>query len=200
MKNKRYFLLIPICIIFFILGLSAQFIKNDNADYDENYTQITSYKNIDIYIKENYINDTNYELYMNDLITIPESLLKNCDKIIFTNENLNQKFSDYVEDIDKKIVAISYGKDIYIYTGYFEKDVLIHEMYHVFDYANDWISNTQEFTQLYEMYGNDYEVSPGNVENQYEFFATYGEKFTLQNDTLERTDLYVFFSNLNIQP
>jgi hypothetical protein len=192
MKKTRIIAILA-CVVSFSVGILTV-----NAAQKENeYTKTSEYENINICVYEDDYDETNYDLYLENLKTIPSGLIKNCDNIYFTNENLNKKFE--LDDIITKIVALSYGKDIYVNTEYFSEDVLIHEMYHVYDYSNNWISDSDEFVKLYEEYKDDFEVSPGNVENSYEFFATYGENFSLKDD-LEETNLYTFFNNLNIQP
>lgn len=192
MKRTKVIILILLCAIFFILGtLTSNYLNSDHE-----YKKTSKYENITLNTYTDF-DQKNYNLYLEDLKNIPKDLIKNCDNIYFTNENLNKKFN---LNINTKVVAISYGKDIYVSTEYYSNDVLIHEMYHVYDYSNNWISKTEEFLKLYDEYKNDFEVSPGNKENAYEFFATYGENFTLRNEELEETDLYAFFRNLNIQP
>lgn len=189
MRKIKYVIFI---LIFFILGiLTANIIGKDN-NYSENF----KYKNISIN-KDKNLDQDNLKLYLNNLENIPKGLLENCNNIYFSSENLNDKFD---LNIKTKIVAISYGKDIYIDTNYYKDDVLIHEMYHVFDYSNNWISETEEFLILYEKYKDDFKVSPGNNENSYEFFATYGENFTLNKELDNSSDIYNFFKELNIQP
>lgn len=183
-------LIILSCVTLFILGnKTATLTKNNKYDKQNNF------ENINIYTYKNYNIDV-YEDYLKNLETIPNTLTKNCKNIYFTNENLTEKFK---LDIKTKIVAISYGQDMYVNTSYYGEDVLIHEMYHIYDYSNNWISETKEFKELYEKYKKDIEISPGNVDNEYEFFATCGEKFSLNNSEIKNTEIYTFFSNLNIQ-
>lgn len=186
--------ILVLCILFFIIGiLCANVINKEKTD--NNYKEYSKFENITIYTNDDY-NQKNLDLYIDNLNTISKKLTKNCKNIYFSNENLNEKFD---LNISTKIVAISYGSDIYVTTDYYSDDVLTHEMFHVYDYCNNWISSTNKFEKLYESYKDSISVSPGNQENIYEFFASYGEKFILNNDDLEKNDLYNFFSDLNIQ-
>lgn len=179
------------CLSLFIIGSYTATLTKNNG-----YNKQNIYNNINIYTYKDF-NTDNYDKYLKDLETIPYTLLKNCKNIYFTNENLTEKFD---LNIKTKIVAISYGNDIYINTSYHGEDVLIHEMYHVFDYCNNWISETKEFKELYKKYNKEIEVSPGNINNEYEFFATCGEIFSLNKEKINNKEIYTFFSNLNIQP
>lgn len=195
MKTKNIFAILIICAIFFLLGvLCSNCINKDN--YSKNFAEYSEYQNIKIHVDDDY-NQDNLTLYLENLTTISQKLTRNCENIYFTNENLNEKFE---LDISTKIVAISYGKDIYVNTNYYSDDVLIHEMFHVYDYCNDWISSTNSFKKLYDDYKDVITVSPGNNENSHEFFAAYGEQFTLNKNNLEKNSLYDFFSNLDVQP
>jgi len=192
MKYAKFVVTAIICILFFILGMKISDLRDDAIS--DGYKKISEYGNIKVYYREGYYEE-NAELYLNDLKSLPEELKENCERIFFTNENLNEKFDTGIET---KIVAISLGKDIYISTDYYEIGVLVHELYHVYDYANGWISDTDEFKELYEEYKNKYEVSPGNAQNCYEFFASYGENFYLRKDYLDDDTLFAYFCNLGI--
>ena len=189
MKKVFFGLLLSIGFLFmFFLGISVS--GMENIDYDK----ITEYENIKIYAHKNF-DEKRMNLYIENLETIPESLLNNCENIYFTGENLSEKFN---LDIEAPVVAVSDGADIYVSTNYYSDDVLIHEFFHVYDYTHFWVSDKEDFLKLYEKYKDVYHVSPGNVENSYEFFASYGELFSLANESLEKNELYTFFSELNL--
>lgn len=192
MRYKKTIFIILLCIISFFAGIiSANKINFSRNDYKKTF----NYENISINVYNEY-NKENYEKYIDNLEMIPKDLIKNCNNIFFTSEDLNKKFD---LGFNSKVVAISYGKDIYINTDYYRNNVLIHEMYHVYDYSNDWISKTDEFLEIYERNKEVFEVSPGNNTDSYEFFATCGENFFLNSNLLKETELFTFFENLNIQ-
>lgn len=187
-KNIKYAIRALIFIIILFIGLNWTDLHNSFGMH-----RISDYSGIKIYVKKDNYNEDVAAQYLECLKSLPTGMIENCNKIFFTNEDLNKKFNC---GLNAKVTAISYGRDIYISTEYFGKEVLVHEMYHVYDYANKWISDTEEFKKLYEEYGTEYGVSPGNKENCYEFFATYGELFYLQNDDLEKTPLFAFFDEM----
>lgn len=194
MKKAKAAAMVLVCVVVFLAGMKAADLSKNTVD--DGYTKISEYGNIKVYLHENNDEDI-AELYLEDLETLPDRLTENCENIYFTDENLTKKFG-LEDEIQSEIVAISSGRDIYISTKYHGKEVLVHELWHVFDYANDWISDTDEFVNLYEMYKDEYEVSPGNVQNRYEFFASYGETFYLRKDTLLDNTLFAFFDNFEI--
>lgn len=181
-----------VCFIVFLMGVKASDLMSNAAC--GSYTNLSRYGNIEIYAHDGY-NNEKAMLYLNDLKSLPKGLIENCDNIFFTNENLNEKFD---LGIKTKVVATSSGRDIYISTEYYDISVLVHELFHVYDYANDWISETNEFRALYEEYKDEHEVSPGNFQTRYEFFASYGERFYLEKSALNDDTLFAFFDNLNI--
>ena len=192
MKKYKILVIIFCFISCFILGIVTA--EKINTAKNNKYTLDSKFENIKLNKSEN-INEDNYLLYKEDLIKVPKSLIQYCNNIYFTNENLNEKFN---LDIKTKVVAISYGNDIYIDTKYYGNDVVTHEMFHVFDYGNNWISDSEEFITLYEKYKDVLQISPGNDDNNYEFFATCGEKYI--SHSLIQPELNTFFNNLNIQP
>lgn len=192
MRKTKVVVAVIICIFVFFLGTKVADLGKNTAD--DGYVKFSEYENIKIFSYETF-NENNANLYLEDLKTLPNNLTDNCENIYFTNENLNEKFE--LDEIKTKIVAISFGRDIYISTEYHGIEVLVHELYHVYDYANGWISETDEFNNLYEEYKDEYEVSPGNIQNAYEFFASYGENFYLNKEKLSDDTLFAYFDNLD---
>lgn len=192
MKKIQIAATVIVAIFAFIFGIKVADLRKNTVDGE--YSKFSEYDNIKIFSYEGF-DKVNAQSYLEDLAALPKKLTDNCENIYFTDENLNEKFS---LEIETQIVALSFGRDIYISTDYHGTEVLVHELYHVYDYANDWISDTDEFKELYELYKDEHEVSPGNVQNCYEFFASYGENFYLRNETLNDDTLFAFFDNLNI--
>lgn len=149
-------------------------------------------------IVDDNINKDVADAYINNWETLPESLKSNATSLNITGENLSDKFD---LNLNANILAISYGTDIYVNDTKFNKNVLIHELFHVFDYSNNWISNSDEFMEIYDKEKNLVSVTDGNVQNVYEFFASSGELFYFEPEVLkEKAPLtYNFFvKNINI--
>lgn len=149
-------------------------------------------------IVDDNINKDVADAYINNWETLPESLKSNATSLNITGENLSDKFE---LNLNANILAISYGTDIYVNDTKFNKNVLIHELFHVFDYSNNWISNSDEFMEIYDKEKNLVSVTDGNAQNVYEFFASSGELFYFEPEVLkEKAPLtYNFFvKNINI--
>lgn len=149
-------------------------------------------------IVDDNINKDVADAYINNWETLPEFLKSNATSLNITGENLSDKFD---LNLNANILAISYGTDIYVNDTKFNKNVLIHELFHVFDYSNNWISNSDEFMEIYDKEKNLVSVTDGNVQNVYEFFASSGELFYFEPEVLkEKAPLtYNFFvKNINI--
>lgn len=149
-------------------------------------------------IVDDNINKDVADAYINNWETLPESLKSNATSLNITGENLSDKFD---LNLNANILAISYGTDIYVNDTKFNKNVLIHELFHVFDYSNNWISNSDEFMEIYDKEKNLVSVTDGNAQNVYEFFASSGELFYFEPEVLkEKAPLtYNFFvKNINI--
>lgn len=77
---------------------------------------------------------------------IPDVLIKECDNIIISYESLEDKKT--INKNDKyKMVAMSYERDIYLMDEYVDKDTIIHEMSHIYDYLYS-ITDSDEFINL----------------------------------------------------
>lgn len=182
-----------IFVFCFLIGLinSRPRLFDDSSNGD--YVLTSNFKGVEIYEKN--ANTKNMNLYMNNLALIPDVLLDNCSKIYFTDEDLNDKFDLGLSAV---VAAVSIEDEIYVDTSYFEYGVMVHEMYHVFDYANGWITEREDFKRIYNIYKDSVEVSPGNRDDVYEFFASYGEMFTLEREGLDENEIFAFFSGLGL--
>ena len=181
--SKRIVRLISFVLTLVIL-LSSTIVTNAST-YKKDIISVVSISNKD-----------NYNNYIDDINSMPEILTDNCNKIIFTNKNLNEKFNLGFKDCT--VFAISFGKDIYVDTNYYNKNVIIHELCHVYDYSNNWISEKNDFTELYESESSKISVTEGNVQNEYEFFASSGEMYFNNPEKLKSTSYptYMYFKNL----
>lgn len=128
--------------------------------------------------------------YKDNWEILPDYLRVNVESVIITNEKLNGKFGF---SQDAKILAASYGSDIFINDSKFNPHVLIHELYHVYDYNHAWVSTRYEFQNMYKKYCQN----QTNI-NIYEFFARTGEKYYFNPESLqdEAPELYNYFSSL----
>lgn len=176
---KKIILCTITCIVCFIVGLSVPKI-NKLALTDENSMTIN---NTNIIIEKDVDNNI-VDAYITDIKTLPDYLLKNCNSIIFTSENLNDKFN---LELKNTILAVTVDDIIYVNDSKFKSGVIIHELFHVYDFTNDWISmNNSEFINIYDNEKEIISVSPGNNQNAQEFFATIGAEYFTNPEDLSK--------------
>lgn len=189
--KKKIILCTIACVICFMIGL---FIPNgirlaltDNNNFYINDTAI---------VVENNTNKGVVNQYVENIKKMPKDLLKNCNTIVFTSENLNNKFK---LGFSKNVLAVTVEDVIYINDSKYKSNVVIHELFHVYDYKNNWISlNDEKFNKIYETESEIISVSPGNNQNKQEFFATIGEEyFCNQEDLLKNSKpSYQYINNI----
>lgn len=189
--NKKIIICIIACIICFMIGLfipkAVKLALTDNNDFYINTTNIIINDNTN----ENVVNE-----YLENIKTMPSFLLENCNTIIFTNENLNEKFN---LGFSKNVLAVTVEDIIYINDSKYKSNVVIHELFHVYDYKNNWKSlNDNTFDIIYNNEKNNILVSPGNNQNKQELFATIGEEFYCNSESLLQNapEAYEYMKNI----
>lgn len=185
--KRKIFILVMVVLCFTTGALLAEVDEGKDSEYI--FTKKTNC-GAAIYTT-NDILEKNYALFLSDIEIAPPELLKYCEKIIFTHENLTEKFH---MPLKNKIVAISVGKDIYVCTDFYSEDTIVHELCHIYDYSNGWVSDSELFAQLYVKYKEEIPVSAGNIEDEREFFASCGEKYFTGKELPE--EIAVFFDAL----
>lgn len=184
--KKKIFIICGMCLLFFATGALLRTPIREKTYYVEKNVECSA----TIY-KTKKISRQNYEKFLSDLESAPTFFLEYCKNIYFTHENLTSKFQ---MPLKNKIMAISVGNDIYISTNWYSEETLMHELCHVYDYSNGWISEGELFAPLYEKYKDIIPVSPGNEQNEKEFFATCGGMFFTGKELPE--EIAVFFENI----
>lgn len=127
-----------------------------------------------VFIEDVNIDEDVAKAYKRNLESLPDFMKQYATSVTITNENLSEKFD---LNLNANILAITYGTDIYISDEKFNENVLIHELFHAYDYSHNWISTSNEFSKIYEQEKNLIQVSDGNVQNIYEFWASAGEMY-----------------------
>lgn len=188
--RKKYIFYTILCIVCFILGLVIS--KSSKLAITDDTLYIN---NVRIIVEDN-VNESIANQYIKDIEAMPEFLLENCNAIVITSEDLNEKFNFNFSNV---VRAVTVDDIIYINDSKFKSDVVIHELFHVYDYKNNWISiENKDFLNVYENECDIVKVSPGNNENAQEFFATIGAEYiTNSEDLKEYAPLsFEFMSNL----
>ena len=175
MKLKK---IIP--VIVFVIAAVAVFNINTNKEKPMAITE--SLSSSPIFIEDVNINKEIATAYKRNLDSLPESMTQYATSITITTENLSEKFN---LNLNANILAITYGTDIYINDSEYNENVLIHELFHAYDYHNDWISTSDEFMKIYEAEKEFIKVSDGNTQNVYEFWASAGEMYYFNEEELK---------------
>lgn len=175
----------------FVLGVTMFNInENHKKPMAITQSQTTSTK----FFADDNINEDIKNKYENNWTSLPENMKEYANSVTITHENLSEKFE---LGLDAKILATTYGNDIYVNDEKYNDHVLIHELFHAYDYSNNWISNQKEFFEIYQVEKDFIKVTDGNVQNVYEFFASAGEMYYFAPNELKNTAplTYEFFLN-----
>lgn len=143
---------------------------------------------------EDIANQDNYEKYLSDSKEAINLLGDFGQTYVFCSTNLNDRFEF---NFDVNVLGVTLGKKIYIDTNFYNKNVVLHETLHAYDFNNGRISESEEFNKIYKNNSDKVKVTKGNNENVYEFFASCGEMYfnSPQELKLNCIDAYVFFNN-----
>ncbi len=146
------------------------------------------------FIVEGNVSKNILEAYQRDFDNLDPEMKKHISSVTITTEDLGKKFD---MKLDANILAITYGTDIYINGNRYKEIVMIHESFHAYDYDNNWITESDDFQKIYKAEKDSIQVSPGNTQNVYEFWASAGEKFYTDPELLESLapQTYNFMNN-----
>lgn len=147
-----------------------------------------------IYEVETIANQDNYEKYLSDSEKAIELFGDFNQTYVFCSTDLNDRF-DF--NFDANVLGVTLGKKIYIDTNFYNKNVVLHETLHAYDFYRGRISESKEFLEIYKKNSDKVSVTEGNNENTYEFFASCGEMYfnSPQKLKLNCIDAYIFFNN-----
>ena len=131
--------------------------------------------------KKGFIED----IINNNIKSQPDFLLNNCNLIILADDSHFEKSEDIAG------FALSYNMSIQIRVStYGLQNTISHELSHIFDYANNSISESNQFVELYN--AKPISVSIYGATNQTEFFAEAGSMYINEPDTLKTNNIDVF--------
>ena len=127
------------------------FITNYETRYLLNRKFCGTYRGIDVY-KSGEINADNFVAHAHVLESAPDILVDACTEMYFTGEDLDIPVAG---KLGGKALGITQGSVIYISTDSFNADVILHELFHAYDNANEKISESEEFVRIMEKERND---------------------------------------------
>lgn len=198
MSLREFFSLRTIKYIFVIaVALAAgiflgRFITNYETRYLLDREYCGSYRGIDVY-KCGEINAENFIGHAYMLEQAPDVIVECCTDMYFIGGELSIPASGGVA------LGLTQDSTVYISTDSFDADVIYHELFHTYDNANDDISESEEFLDIFyrEQSGVYVEVVDSN-DYAAEFFAAAGAQYLLEPETLKLAapKTYEYFDKL----
>lgn len=191
MKKKNIITAVILCALCFVVGLIIP--KNDRLPRTGDIMEVNGVK---VIINNN---NQNAQKYIENLKTMPAYLCVNVKEIIITNEDINERLG---LGLKTEVLAVTVGDRIYINNRTYQDNVIIHELFHVYDVAHGMFTEDDTLiADLYEKEGNTVGVSPGNKQNRQEYFATAGEKYFTSNEMLktDAPETHAYFRQLILE-
>lgn len=188
MKKRNIFIAVILCALCFSIGLIIP--KNDRLPRTGDIMEVNGVK---VFVNDN---NQNTQKYIENLKKMPSWLCVNVGEIIITDEDINETLNLGMET---NVLAVTIRDRIYINNSTYSDNVIIHELFHVYDVAHDmFTAKYGTIADLYEKEGHAVGVSPGNKKNIQEYFATAGEKYFMSNEMLKETspETYEYFREL----
>ena len=187
---------IGIIILALVIGISlGYFVTNYETRYLLNRKFCGTYRGIDVY-KSGEINAENFIGHAHVLDDAPDVLVETCTEMYFIGEDLDILA---MGGQGGKALGITQGSVIYISTASFNADVVLHELFHSYDNANDKISDSDGFLRIMEKERNNVHVELYDEEAySAEYFAVAGAEYLLQPEVLRKSapETYDFIDKL----
>lgn len=162
--------------------LLGRFITNYETRYLLNREYCGRYRGIEVY-KSGEINADNFIGHAHVLESAPDALVETCSVMYFIGEDLDIPASG---GNGGKALGLTQDSTIYISTASFNIDVILHELFHAYDNANNKISSSPEFLSIVDKEGSKVFVELFD-ESQFsaEFFAAAGAQYLLEPKILK---------------
>lgn len=123
----------------------------------------------------------NQAMYEKDFLVLPDYLRESIKEVEYTEENLQEKFSEYFPP-SMSLGAVTVGDKIYIDIKSYQHDMFAHEAWHAYDWGHDFMSESEEFVELYDKYYD--RIPHSDINPHKEFFACCGALYTLGEGVL----------------
>lgn len=205
-KIRKYSLVfMDVCLVVVIISIIFKMI--DNRIYSKGDLDRYFYENeyVTIFL-EGKIFKRDAKKLVEVLEDIPDKILQDFNEdgfeIILTDVNISEKY--YTGDITETIAGLFVESDKTIYISRksnFIKYSTVHEIGHYFDFKNNWISESQEFQDIYEIEKEKlktFSYDEHYKSNSKEYFATAFKEYLKNPKRLETyTPLtYKYIKNL----
>lgn len=140
------------------------------------------------------------ERYINDIDAVDDYLIGLPDKLVLTKHNVDKEagIDDSNSSEGVNALTIPEDKTIYIQTDKYDSMTLMHEFFHLFDFATGQKSQTDEFKTLVEKYKDELDLNSYELSNQYESFVGVMLKYRYETRLLKFKvpEVYKFCDNL----
>ena len=198
-KWKRFLRTFTSCILFLILAFLSGLAFNEYFPKPMENSRIMIENMPPITIQaNNSLSVYSYQECLKNYREMPEYLTKYCTGIILMDEEgLNEQYySNKRTENDDSIVAYALTPQNEIYLSDITAETIAHELWHLYDYAHNRISNSEECKKLYEEYKSD--LTPYAAKNPTEFFAEAGVWYLKMPEEMQGKcpKLYTYFDNL----
>lgn len=198
-RRKQFLRTFTTCVPFFLLAFLSglAFYEYFPKPMEDSRIMIEDMPPITIQANDS-LSVYSYQECLENYREMPEYLSKYCTGIILMDEkSLNEQFySNKRTKNDDSIVAYAQTPSNEIYLSDTTVDTIAHELWHLYDYAHDRVSNSEECKKLYEEYKSD--VTPYAKKNTTEFFAEAGVWYLKMPEEMQGKcpKLYTYFDNL----
>ncbi len=192
LRYVKYVLIVAVAVGIGIL--MGQFLTSYKTQYLLSREFCGTYRGIDVY-KCGEINKDYFIGHAYMLESAPDVLVECCTDMYFTGGDL----AIPIIKNGGKALGLTQGSTIYIATDTFNVDVVYHELFHAYDNANDKISDSDEFMQIFYREKDKVfvEVVDDDDYNE-EFFAAAGAAYLLEPQVLQTAapETYEFIDRL----
>ena len=198
-ETKKFIRLIAIVVTAAVLGIFlGRLVSSYEMRFMLSREYCGTYRGIDVY-KSGHINDSNFLGHIYKLKDAPEKLVECCDTMYFTEDDLpipdgGTRYST--------ALGLTQNRTVYISTYTYYPEVVIHELFHAYDYSNGLPSeNSYDFKEALKSEKGKLRILTG-VAGSYEaeYFATAGALYVLSPDVLMKAapKTYKYFDSLDI--
>ena len=107
----------------------------------------------------------------------PDILVNECDSIMLANQPINELI-DYKGDSEKEIRSLSVSRSIYLNEDFITKDIVAHELSHLYDMNHSGFSSQSQFWELTKLDSFDKllaesEADPYNICESWAILSTF---------------------------
>lgn len=178
--NRQPFRIVKYGIAILLAGITGIFLGHFLTRYETrllfNREYCGSYRGIEVY-KCGEPDSENAAYHLQMLEKAPETLTEGCTAIYLTSGSLPLPETGG----NAEALGLTQGTTVFVTTDSFYPDVLLHELFHAYDHANDMLSDSEEFREIFGRESDRISVVCVIPESERaEFFAAAGAEYLLK--------------------